>query len=56
MENGANGVMGLERVGLELTWCYDHNTIAAHFDLEVHHTDIKSVYLNRDLNKEIYMD
>ena len=28
MENSANGVTGLERVGLELTWYYDHNTCA----------------------------
>ena len=30
--------------------------IAAHFDLDVHHIDIKSAYLNGDLDKEIYMD
>ena len=30
--------------------------IAAHFDLEVHHIDIKSAYLNGNLNKEIYME
>ena len=30
--------------------------IAAHFDLEVHHIDIKSAYLNGVLNEEIYME
>ena len=30
--------------------------IAAHFDLEVHHIDIKSAYLNGNLDEEIYME
>ena len=30
--------------------------IATHFDFDVHHIDIKSAYLNGDLNEEIYMD
>ena len=30
--------------------------IAAHFDFDVHHIDIKSAYLNGDLDEEIYMD
>lgn len=30
--------------------------IAAHFNLDVHHIDIKSAYLNGDLDEEIYMD
>ena len=30
--------------------------LAANFDMEVHHIDIKSAYLNRDLAEEIYMD
>ena len=25
VENGASGMMGLERVGPELTWYYNHN-------------------------------
>ena len=30
--------------------------LAAHLDLEVHHIDIKSAYLNGNLDEEIYMD
>ena len=30
--------------------------LAANFDMEAHHIDIKSAYLNGDLDKEIYMD
>ena len=30
--------------------------LAANCDMEAHHIDIKSAYLNRDLDKESYMD
>jgi len=30
--------------------------ITAQFNLDAHHIDIKSVYLNGDLDEEIYMD
>ena len=30
--------------------------IAAHFNFDVHHINIKSAYLNGDLDEEIYMD
>ena len=30
--------------------------ITAHFNLDVHHINIKSAYLNGDLDEEIYMD
>jgi len=30
--------------------------LTANFDLEVHHINIKSAYLNGDLDEEIYMD
>jgi len=30
--------------------------IAAQFNLDVHHIDIKSAYLNEYLDEEIYMD
>ena len=30
--------------------------IAVLLDLDIHHIDIKSAYLNRDLDEEIYMD
>ena len=31
-------------------------SLAANFDMEPHHIDIKSAYLNGDLDEEIYMD
>ena len=30
--------------------------VSAHFDMDIHHIDIKSAYLNGDLDEEIYMD
>ena len=30
--------------------------IVAHFDLELHHMDVKTVFLNGDLDEDMYMD
>jgi hypothetical protein len=29
--------------------------LVAHYDLELHHMDVKTVFLNRDLYENIYM-
>ena len=29
--------------------------LVAHYDLELHHMDVKTTFLNRDLEKNIYM-
>ena len=31
-------------------------TLVAHYDLELHQMDAKIVFLNRDLEKNVYMD
>ena len=30
--------------------------LIAYFDLELHQMDVKTVFLNRDLKKEVYME
>jgi len=31
-------------------------TLIAHYDLELHHMDVKTIFLNGDLENNVYMD
>ena len=55
----------IQREGIDFNETFSHvsskdsfrviMTIVAHLDLDLHHMDVKTTFLNGDLDKEVYM-